>query len=55
MARFRVLWGDPFHGLDQVVVDAYDLDEAFVTAHELRPDLLRPRVGFLIGASELLA
>ncbi|HSN03216.1 MAG TPA: hypothetical protein VLS91_07005 [Acidimicrobiales bacterium] len=55
MARFRVLWGDPMRGLEQVIVDAHDLDEALVTAHELRPDLARPRVGFLIEAAHPLA
>ena len=55
MARFRVLWGDPFHGMDQVVVEAHDLDEALVSAHEKRPELPRPRVGFLIEESQPLA
>ena len=54
MARFRVLWGDPWRGLEQVLVDAHDLDEALVTAHELRPDLPRPRVGFLMESTRPL-
>jgi hypothetical protein len=39
-----VLWGDPFKGMTQVIVEAHDPDEALVIAHELRPELPRPRV-----------
>ncbi len=45
---FRVLWGDPFKGLTQGVILAHDTDEALVAAHELRPDLPRPRTAFLV-------
>ena len=46
--RFRVLWGDPFKGMTQEIVEAFDADEALVTAHERRPDLARPRVALLV-------
>jgi hypothetical protein len=46
--QFRVLWGDPFKGLTQEFVLAHDVDEALVRAHELRPDLPRPRTAFLV-------
>ena len=52
--RFRVLWGDPFRGLTQVVVDAYDAQEALVSAGELRPELPRPRTAFLVNEFETL-
>lgn len=42
--KFRVLWGDPFKGMTQVVVEAFDADEALVVAHELHPEFPRPRV-----------
>jgi hypothetical protein len=47
--EFRVLWGDAFRGLEQVNVRAYDVEEALVLAHELRPDLPRPRTAYLVG------
>jgi len=47
-ARFRVLWGDPFKAMTQVIVEAFDREQALVVAHELRPDLPRPRTAFLI-------
>ncbi len=47
--QFRVLWGDPFKGLTQEVVLAHDVDEALVTARELRPDLPRPRTAYLVA------
>jgi hypothetical protein len=47
--EFRVLWGDVFKGLEQEIVLAYDVDEALVIAHELRPDLPRPRTAYLVG------
>lgn len=47
--RFRVIWGDPFRGLTQEVVRAFDVDEALVTAHERHPKLPRPRTAFLVG------
>jgi hypothetical protein len=46
--EFRVLWGDPFKGLTQEIVLAHDVDEALVRAHELRPDLPRPRTAYLV-------
>jgi len=46
--RFRVLWGDPFKGMTQEIVEAFDLDEALVVAHERRPELPRPRTAFLV-------
>ena len=45
---FRVLWGDPFHGLTQEIVDAHDADEALVLAHERRPELPMPRTAFVV-------
>ena len=48
--EWRVIWGaigKP--GFTQVVVEAFDLAEALVTAYELRPELPRPRVGFMVG------
>jgi hypothetical protein len=39
-----VIWGDPFKGMTQVIVEAHDADEALVLAHELHPELPRPRV-----------
>jgi len=47
--RFRVVWGDFSHGLTQELVDAFDLDEALVIAHERRPDLERPRTAFVVN------
>ena len=44
-----MLWGDVFKGLEQEIVLAYDVDEALVIAHELRPDLPRPRTAYLVG------
>jgi len=49
--EFRVLWGDVSKGLDQEIVRAYDVDEALVLAHELRPELPRPRTAFLVRHS----
>jgi hypothetical protein len=46
--QFRVLWGDPFKGLTQEIVLAHDVEEALVSAHELRPDLPRPRTAYLV-------
>jgi hypothetical protein len=46
--QFRVLWGDPFKGLDQEIVTAYDVEEALNIAHERRPDLARPRTALLV-------
>ena len=51
--RFRVLWGDPSKGLDQVIVEAHDPDEALVRAHELRPELPRPRTAYLATEFDL--
>ncbi len=46
--RFRVIWGDPFRGLTQEIVTAFDVDEALVVGHERRPELPRPRTAFLV-------
>jgi hypothetical protein len=46
--RFRVVWGDVSHGMLQEIVDAFDVNEALVVAHERRPDLERPRTAFLV-------
>jgi hypothetical protein len=43
-----VLWGDPFKGLDQEIVTAYDVEEALNIAHERRPDLARPRTALFV-------
>lgn len=42
--KFRVLWGDPFKGMSQVIVEAHDAEEALVLAHALHPELPRSRV-----------
>lgn len=44
---FRVLWGDPFRGVVQEVVEAHDADEALTVAAQRRPDLPRPRTAYL--------
>ena len=49
-ATFRVLWGDPFHGLTQELVEAHDVDEALTVASALRPDLPRARTAFIVAA-----
>jgi hypothetical protein len=54
-SEFRVLWGDLFKGLDQAVVRAYDVEEALVIAHELRPDLPPPRTAYLVAGAEVSA
>ena len=46
--RFRVLRGDPFKGMTQEIVEAFDRDEALVLAHERRPELPRPRTALLV-------
>jgi hypothetical protein len=46
-----VLWGDFAKGVDQELVHAYDVDEALVRAHELRPDLPRPRTAFVVSTT----
>lgn len=46
---FRVIWGDPYRGLSQELVEAYDVDQALVIAHERRPELPRPRTAFLVS------
>jgi hypothetical protein len=33
----------------QELVDAYDVEEALVLAHERRPDLERPRTAFVVN------
>ena len=50
--RFRVIWGDPFHGLRQVIVEAHDVAEALVSAHEAHPELPRPRTAFLLDGED---
>jgi hypothetical protein len=47
--RFRVLWGDPNKGMSQVIVEAHDPDEALILAHQLHPELSRPRTAFLVN------
>ena len=58
-----MLWGDPFRGVTQEIVEAHDVNEALVLAHERRPELVRPyrTLGypvvpmlFVIGAGILL-
>jgi hypothetical protein len=39
--------------MDQLLVRACDADEAMVRAHELRPDLPRPRVALLSDEEEI--
>jgi hypothetical protein len=48
-----VIWGDPYRGMTQVLVRAHDADEAMVRAHELRPDLPRPKVALLSNDVEI--
>jgi hypothetical protein len=36
----------------QELVDAYDVDEALVVAHERRPDLERPRTAFVVNDTD---
>ncbi|MDE3064653.1 MAG: hypothetical protein KGJ36_03165 [Acidobacteriota bacterium] len=48
---FRVLWGDPFRGVVQEVVEAHDADEALTLAAQRRPDLPRPRTAYLASPS----
>jgi len=45
--KFRVLWGDPFKGMSQVIVEAHDADEALVEAQALHPEFPRPRVALI--------
>jgi hypothetical protein len=45
--EFRVIWGDPFRGMTQVIVEAHDANDALVIAHELHPELPRPRIALL--------
>jgi hypothetical protein len=47
--QFRVLWGDFSTGLEQEIVEAFDVEEALTIAHERRPELARPRTALLIG------
>jgi hypothetical protein len=51
---FRVIWGDPFRGITQELVEAFDAEEALVIAHERRPELARPRAAFMVGESPRL-
>jgi len=44
-----VLWGDFSTGLEQEIVEAFDVEEALTIAHERRPELARPRTALLIG------
>ena len=44
--KFRVLWGHPLRALTQEIVEAFDADEALVSARERRPDLGPPVVAF---------
>lgn len=43
---FRVLWGDPFKGVDQEIVLAFDTDEALVRARDARPEFSPPRTTY---------
>lgn len=43
------MWGDPYHGLTQEIVEAFDVDEALTLAAERRRELPRPRTAFLVG------
>jgi hypothetical protein len=43
------MWGDPFKGMSQVIVEAHDADEALVNAHVLHPELPRPRVALVVN------
>jgi hypothetical protein len=43
------MWGDPFRGLTQELVEAFDVDEALNLAHERRRELPRPTTAFLVG------
>ena len=45
--KFRILWGDPRRGMSQVMVEAFDADEALVIAHTMHPELPRPRVALV--------
>jgi hypothetical protein len=36
----------------QELVDAHDVDEALVIAHERRPDLERPRTAFIVNDTD---
>jgi hypothetical protein len=48
--EWRVIWGAVGKpGFVQVIVEAFDVDEALVIGYELRPELPRPRVAFLVG------
>ena len=38
--------------MTQELVDAYDVDEALVIAHERRPDLERPRTAFVVDGTD---
>jgi hypothetical protein len=44
-----VVWGDPFRGLTQEIVEAHDVNEALVIAHDRRPDLAMPRTAYLVN------
>lgn len=48
LSLFRVLWGDAYRGLTRELVEAHDVEEALVVAHERRPELPRPRTAFLV-------
>jgi hypothetical protein len=48
--KFRVIWGDPFKGMSQVIVEAHDADEALVLARDQHPELPRPRVALLVDS-----
>ena len=50
---FRIVWGEPFKGMTQELVEAFDVDEALATAHERRPELPRPRTAYLVRTDVL--
>lgn len=43
-----MIWGDPFRGMTQELVEAFDADEALVIAQSRRPELPRPQTAFLV-------
>ena len=48
---WRVIWaGNLYHGVDQVIVSAWDADEALSVAAEMFPDRWRPRIALPVGA-----
>ena len=49
--QWRVVWaGNLYHGVEHVIVSAWDSDEALSIAAEMFPDRWRPRLAFPVGA-----